>query len=280
MDENHPSYRLQAPGASGSSTAWRLPERDFPRVDDHLDEPEVTRWERIGGRRIEASPAERPHATQQVRLDSVVDAKVAPGYEAASDLKTRFDEESDFASDTAILKEGIDPETGTRYLEEVAFEIVSEQGPGVVTGKAQRMMRRGVKRVFAIFVKKGEVAEWSPSEKRWVTLHPSSSIVDKRLVEPLPVKALVDAVEAKRAVASGLVARGNPLIRELRAESQAEGRAEGMAQSILSVLEARGLCPSPVLRDRILSTKDPELLDRWISRAALVSSAEELLDEK
>jgi hypothetical protein len=67
----------------------------FPRVDDHLVEPETTRDEVIGGRRIVASPAQPPHARRYGVLEYVVQAHVRPGYTAAVDLLTRVDEESD-----------------------------------------------------------------------------------------------------------------------------------------------------------------------------------------
>ena len=143
MDEGRPPYSMKAPGAAPAGATLRLPGRDgFPPVDDHLDEPEVTRSERIGGRVVLAMPADGPHAIRHSELDYVVRAKVAPGYRAASDLKTRFAEESDFASDTAVFRDGIDPETGRRHLEELAFEVVSEQSLRDVTEKAPKMIRR------------------------------------------------------------------------------------------------------------------------------------------
>ncbi len=49
MEGRHPGYSLRAPSASG--TSLRLPGRGdaFPRVDDHLVTPEVTRDEIIKG---------------------------------------------------------------------------------------------------------------------------------------------------------------------------------------------------------------------------------------
>src|SRR3954454_22213486 len=153
MDENRRGYDLKAPGRSEGSSPMPLPRRDsFPRVDDHLVEPEVTRDEIIGGQRIVAMPANPPHANQQSRLDYVLQALVAPGYIASADLLTRHDQESDFASDACIYKEGVDPATGARHLEEIAFEVVSEQNEGWVTEKAWRMHRRGVRRIFSIWV--------------------------------------------------------------------------------------------------------------------------------
>ena len=129
VDENRPLYALRAPGASTAAESMRLPGTDeFPRVDDHLVEPEISRDEMIGGRRIETMGAEPPHATRHSQLDYVLRAKVAAGFTTASDLLTRVDKDSDFATDGAIVREGIDRNTGARYLEELAFEVVSTQG--------------------------------------------------------------------------------------------------------------------------------------------------------
>ena len=54
-------------------TSMRLPGRgDFPRLDDHLVVPEVTRDEVIKGRRVVAHPALPPHGDQHSELDFVV----------------------------------------------------------------------------------------------------------------------------------------------------------------------------------------------------------------
>src|SRR3954453_6176123 len=160
MGEERPGYSLKAPGASGRSL--HLPGRGpFPPVDEHLVEPEVTRDEIIGGRRGVAFPAEAAHADQHGELHYVLRAHVAPGYVAAVDLLTRLDLKSDFASDVCVRREGVDPQTGKRHLEELAFEVVSEQREQDVSEKVPRMHRRGVRRIFAIFIKSRQVCEWS-----------------------------------------------------------------------------------------------------------------------
>src|SRR5262245_14886691 len=125
MDDHRPAYDLKAPGASGQPV--RLPgERSFPPVDEHLVDAEVTRDEIIGGRRVFAMPAKAPHATRQFKLDYALEPHIAPGYIGAADLLTRVDADSDFASDACVYREEIDPQTGTRHLEEIVFEVVSE----------------------------------------------------------------------------------------------------------------------------------------------------------
>jgi hypothetical protein len=301
MDENRRGYDLKAPGRSGGGAPRHLPGRGgpFPRVDDHLVEPEVTRDEIVGGHRIVAMPANPPHAKQHSMLGYVIQAHVAPGYTALVDLLTRFDEESDFATDACIYKDGVDPATGARYLEEIAFEVVSEQSERLVTEKARRMHRRGVRRIFSIWVKTHRLCEWSPESESWRRLGLDARIEDSCLVTPLQVAALLDAAKADYAVVEALAAKGSPAIRERdatmkatgraegrvvgRAEGLAEGRAEGqvagVAQSVLKVLEARGIPLHETQRQEILDCQDLDRLSRWLRRAVVASSAVEVLSE-
>ena len=236
----------------------------------------------------EQPPSERRdrgglHATQHGDLQYVLRAHVAPGYRGAVDLLTRQGETSDFASDACIYKEGVDPSTGTRYLEEMAFEVVSEQSPRDVTEKAVEMHRRGVRRIFAVFVKGPRVSEWSPESRSWRPLEAGSWIEDRCLVAPLAVAALLDTTLADNAVAEALIAKGNPSLLKREAAAQARGKAEGraevMAESILKVLEARGVAVSQAQRDTILHCSDVDRLDRWWRRVSMASSAEELTSE-
>ncbi len=297
MDENRPAFRLKAPGALDSSPALRLPSRDFfPRVDDHLVEPEVTRDEIIGGRRVVAQPAKQPHADQHGMMYYVLRAHLIPGYRGAVDLLTRHDLDSDFASDACVYKDGHDPETDTRYLEEIAFEVVSEQNKGDVTEKAVLMHRRGVRRIFAIFVKgRRRVCEWVPESWTWRTLDRDSLIEDPCLVKPLVVSSLLDAATADNAVAEALIAKDNPVLQdwkdaarsEARAEGRvegetkgrAEGRLEGRAEAILTLLEMRGIAVSMTQRQEILSCLDAARLNRWLYRAVVASSGDEIISE-
>lgn len=275
MDENRPAYRLKAPGSAGS-LPLRLPGRgSFPRVDDHLVEAEVTRDEVIGGQRVVASPAHWPHASQHLQVDYLVRAHVASGYGAASDLLTRHDEESDFATDTCVSKKGVDPDTGVRYLEEIAFEVVSEQNEGYVSEKARRMHRRGVRRIFTVWVKNQRVCEWSPEIQSWRLLDPDSWIEDPCLAAPLSVAALLDAALADDAVVRALAAKGNPEIQR----REAAAKARGIAESILAVLDARGLSVSLAQREEILNCQDAARLDRWLRRATVANSASEVTSE-
>ncbi len=58
-----------------------------------------------------------------------------------------------------------------------------------------------------------------------------------------------------------------------------QGRAEGEAHALLTVLRARGIAVPDGARERILAQKDPELLERWLQKAATAPSLDEVLDE-
>ncbi len=62
-----------------------------------------------------------------------------------------------------------------------------------------------------------------------------------------------------------------------RAEGEAEGEARGKASAILAVLAARGIAVSPEAQEQILTCRDGDALDRWIARAAIAPSAEEVI---
>lgn len=231
----------------------------LPRLDEHLVRPE-TREEMIDGRVVLAPPALEPHAERHYELDFVTRGGVAPGYVGATDLLTRTGERTQFAADTCIRREGIDPATGTRYLEELAFEVVHEQSLADITQRARDLTARGVRRIIAIFVKTNEVRDWSPLLDDWITFDPNGTIQDGTLATPLPVRALLDRAAANRAVVQGLKAKRDPAILEI----EDEGRQEGRAQMARTAIE--GLCeileiPFDPERRALLQTLDATKLD-------------------
>ena len=209
----------------------------FPRVDERLVRPE-TREELVDGELVLAVPANEPHADQHYELDFVTRGGLAPGYVGATDLLTRVDGASDFAADTCIRREGIDPTTGARYLEEVAFEVVGEQALRDITARARRIVARGVRRILAIFVERGEVREWSRERDDWVTLDSGGMLEDRTLATPIPIHALLDRAAANRAVVRALRAKRDPAIVELEAEGIGRGVEQGRAQMARKAIAA------------------------------------------
>jgi hypothetical protein len=198
-----------------------------PPIDERLVEPE-TREQVLRGRRLVALPANPPHGDRHFRLDYVIGAHVKAGYVGSTDLLTRSAESSDFATDTSVRREGIDPTTNTRYLEELAFEVVNEQSLQDVTEQAEELSARGVRRVVAIFVKKGEAREWSAKKGEWTRLDPEATFSDPTLARPLRVRELLDAAEADDAVARALLAKNNPVFATRLAEAEKKGLRQGI----------------------------------------------------
>ncbi len=88
----------------------------MPGVDDRLAVPEAGE-EYVDGVRYEVLAGEAAHADPQCQLAYVVRACVAKGYIASTELLTRSDSGSDFATDVCVRRAGTDPQTGQRYLE-------------------------------------------------------------------------------------------------------------------------------------------------------------------
>jgi hypothetical protein len=66
----------------------------------------------------------------------------------------------------------------------------------------------------------------------------------------------------------------------LLARGEAKGRAEGEAKAIVTFLRARGILVPVETAARIESTTDLARLEVWLSRAATVSSVEELFESQ
>lgn len=196
-------------------------------MDEHVVVPEA-RQEMIDGRIVYAAPALAPHAVCHTRLGYLLGASVAPGYLGTLDLLTRTSEDWNFAADGAVLKQGKDPATGHRYLEELAFEIKYTQSLSDMTERARQLANRGVRRVFMICVSEIEprrdpkkdpdegkvdaVMEWSAADDAWIELPADGIIEDPCLHTPLSVRAIMDVTAADDTVLRALAARHNPAL--------------------------------------------------------------------
>jgi hypothetical protein len=254
-----------APSASGP--ALRFPgmgnPEAMPRLDEHLVR-EGTREEVLRGQRIIAAPARAPHADPHCRLDYLISAAAASGFVTSSDLLTRAGPGSEFATDTSVRREGIDPATDTRYLEELAFEVVSTQSLREITERAEDLSNRGVRRVIAVFVKKGEVAEWSVRSKSWLPLSLDSTLADPVLARPVLLRALFDAGVADNEVVESLAAKGNPRLAQREAAQHDQGLELGRREAIEAICEVLGIALGPTERAH-LHTLDTGELDSLLS---------------
>lgn len=232
---------MLAPPHGSYTTAARLPAaRAFPPLDEPIVRPE-TRDEMVRGRLVQAMPALPPHADRHFSLDYILGAHVGADYVGATDLLTRQGARSNFAADTCVRRKGEDPRTGERYLEELSFEVVNEQSLADVTEKAQDLAARGVRRVIGVFVKKGEVHEWSAKKGAWERLDLDDNLRDPVLATPLPLRDLLVAAEADDVVARALLAKDNPVLVAARAESRQEGEKEGLRRGVETACELLGI---------------------------------------
>lgn len=106
------------------------------------------------------------------------------------------------------------------------------------------------------------------------------------LANPVPVEALYDQETAQDLVFRNLLQRqGYDSLDALREEAEAEGEVRGEARgelqtlrnSIVQVLEARGLPAGDDLRIALDACADPEALKNLVRRAAVADSPDEVL---
>jgi hypothetical protein len=270
---------MLAPPADGGGVVFRFPGQGpapRPSPDEHLVQPETTRDEILRGRRLVAMPGLPPHADRQLELGYAVRSHVRPGYVGSTELLTRVNGGSDFATDVCVRRAGDDPETGARYLEELSFEVVNEQSVRDVGEKAEELTARGVRRVIAVFVKTGTVCQWSRAKLGWEELDLDGVLDDPCLHRPLALRALLDAARADDEVARGLEAKHNPAIVAMKAASAEAGRAGATRDALRQVLARRKLLLSPGDEARIEAAGLADL-KRWIDQAIDAADTDEAL---
>jgi hypothetical protein len=111
------------------------------------------------------------------------------------------------------------------------------------------------------------------------------------LRNPVPVEALYDREAGHRAVLRNLLQRqGYESIEAIRSEGLNQGIEQGieqgidqgidrgLAESVLALLEDRGLTVAPEIREHILACHDRVRLRRWLSLAIRVEDPARLLD--
>jgi hypothetical protein len=65
--------------------------------------------------------------------------------------------------------------------------------------------------------------------------------------------------------------------REARREARVEARTETQADAVLTVLEARGVAVPATARRRIQAEKDLKQLARWLKKASVATSIEQVI---
>ena len=269
------SPALFAPGPSSPSAYAPGRDQPLPAVDDRLVAPEA-RAEIMDGVVVRAMPSNHPHGTRHFEAAGVFFGVLAEGYSGAVDMLTRLDEDSDAAPDVSVFPTALDPETGGRQLEEIAFEVLDSERLAHVTRKIEKLAKRGVRRLFAVRVAARAVYEWDHAHGDWTQLPDDGEIVDRCFRVPLPTAALVDRVLADETVARGLLASRNAVIERALELREARGEARGEAKALLRILARRGITVDDTARARLTACADTARLELWIDRAVTATSMEEV----
>lgn len=246
-----------------------------PAVDERLIAP-GSRYEVVDGKLQFVPPADEPHGTAHLDLAAVLRAHATSDYRGAVDMLTRTRSVGDHAPDASIYPQERDPATGGRKLEELAFEIVSEQALSVSTSKARDYVERGVRRVFCVDLGKRRVLEWSREKDDWSELPVDASIADRCFIKPLPARVLLDAALVDDALAEALLAKKNRRIEAAIASAATSATAATLAEALLRVLDARGVALTEADRERIHACPDTAQLMAWTTRAAVATRREEV----
>jgi Uma2 family endonuclease len=261
-------------------------------VDTRLVAPE-SRYEIEDGKVKYVAPADEPHGTRHSKISALVEAHAGNEFEVASEMLTRTSEFDDIAPDVSVFPKERN-EGGGRKLEHLAFEVASTESLSAAGRKANKLMGRGVRRVFVIDVARQRAFEWSVEQQAFRSLERDSVIEDRAFAAPLPIEALVHAAKADDAVAHALLVKQNPVLEaalaarraegklrgmaEGKLRGEAEGKLRGMAEALIAVLTARSIALEPADAARILAEEDAEAVRRWLASAATCSSVRDLLD--
>jgi Uma2 family endonuclease len=232
------------------------PRPAWPEVDDHILANGCL-FELVDGELIPVVPADEPHSAAHRDLVALLSSHAAQGFRVGVDLLTRVAERSEVAPDACVYPEGRDE--GHRRLEELAFEVLATEHRTHAARKAQLLIARGVRRVFAIDLVYSQVLEWEPGSNRWRSMVPGSVIEDRCLVRPLSTDALRGAAQASHEEMEAWLTKEHPVLtRELhkskaagRLEGKVEGKAEGLRMAIEDACELLGMELTPEQREHL-----------------------------
>lgn len=102
------------------------------------------------------------------------------------------------------------------------------------------------------------------------------------LAHAVPVEALYDRDKADEIDFRNILRRlsGHDSLDAIRDEGKAEGKVEGKAEAIFSILEARDVTVSKIVRGRILSCTDLEVLEGWLRRAMTATTGDAVVADR
>jgi hypothetical protein len=275
---------------------------ELPPVDARLIYP-GTRYEVYDGILVYVPPADERRATRLSKVGALLALHVAPEFDAALRMLTRTSETSDVAPDVSVFPHARDPTTEGRFIEQLAFEVVSIDSLSYAERKARMLTTRGVRRIFAIDVLHERVQEWCPHQETWTVLDPVTTIQDPALAVSLPIKALIDPDRIDDFLARALLIKRNPVVEayrmaraaglthdQARLEAVGPGRDKWLERAwaepptsepdaVFARLAERDVVLQDIDRAQILDERDPARLYRWLVRASFCTDVAEVLAE-
>lgn len=234
-----------------------------PFTADQIREDDY--YELSNGHPIECSPAGRDHTGPNVSGAEVLDTD--PDVEW-SGVDAGFSPEPKMlrAPDVAV---GQPIGEGSGWIQGVPALAVEYAGAGQDEPKLQDKIRdllgAGTRFVWVVrLVGPRRVEVYEPDQPVRTVTAGEELRAPGVLRNPVPVEALYDRRAAHQVTLRNLLQRQGY-------EDLDAVRTEGVAQSVVTLLESRGLEPDEAAREKILGCKDNELLRRWLVRAATVT---------
>ncbi len=169
-----------------------------------------------------------------------------------------------------VFEESADAALKSDLAELLPLVPVMQASDGDQAGLVQQVIERIVERVLA-------------DERRKIMLEQAANFATLRWPRAKVSDIVQRVVGSKRIMIDPL--RDFPLVRDgyrdgirdgIRdgyRKGIRDGKSTGKAESVLMLLEARGVTLSPSRRDKILSCDDPATLDRWFKNAVSAASA-------
>lgn len=248
--------------------------------------------ELVNGHKIECSPAGTRHG-ESARLGAQTLGSDPAVHSAPVDLGIEFNDGKNLrAPDVAVGDFPIAP-GWYKGVPPLCVEYADEhQDEADLKNKIKELQHIGVKYIWVVrLVGPLRVEVHERGKRKQLVSEHGTLTAPGVLQNPVPVRALVDAKESEKVTLRNLMQRQGyrgldealSQAREAgqlegRAAGEALGRAKGKAESLLTILEARGIGLSPAQRDQILSCRKDAQLGIWLRRAASAATAFDVLD--
>ena len=235
------------------------------------------RYELSGGHPVYCAPAGRDHAAHNLTGASVLDSD--PDVEWAG-VDAGFAPEPGTlrAPDVAVASPG-DTRGWIPGVPPLAVEYAAHgQDEEDLQRKITELLKNGTRQIWVVrLIGPRRVEVYAPEQP--LRIMGPGDLLDAPgiLRNPVPVEALYDRRAGHRATLRNLLQREG--YEDLEAVLR-EGREEGLAESVLTLLQGRGITVPGDVETRITACRDTTALKIWLLAAARVDRAEAIFGDK